>query len=108
MEIVVRGRNRPVPARLRGVAEHKVARIERVARDAHRVEVDFSEERNPRVSESQQCEITLHLKKRLVRAHASAGEPGAALDLALDKVEHQVTRIKEKRIARAHPRRDVS
>ena len=50
------------------------------------------------------CEITVHLKRHFVKAHASSTEPEAALDLALDKVEHQVARIKEKRVA-AHATR---
>ncbi len=32
----------------------------------------------------------MHLKKHFVKAHASSSEPEAALDLAIDKVEHQV------------------
>ena len=46
----------------------------------------------------------MHLKRHFVKAHATAAEPEAALDLAIDKVEHQVARIKEKRVARSHPR----
>jgi putative sigma-54 modulation protein len=40
-----------------------------------------------------------------VKAHACAPEPEAALDLAVDKVGHQVARIKDKRVSRSHPRR---
>ena len=47
----------------------------------------------------------MHLKRHFVKAHAAAAEPEAALDLAIDKAEHQVARIKEKRVARSHPRR---
>jgi ribosomal subunit interface protein len=104
MEIVVRSRNGAVTPRMRALADGKVGRIARFARDVSRVEVDFSELRNPRVAEPQQCEIIVHLKGHLVTAHASASEPVAALDLALDKVEHQVARIKDKRVARSHVR----
>jgi ribosomal subunit interface protein len=104
MEIVVRSRNGAVTPRVRALADGKVARLARLAHDVSRVEVDFSELRNPRVAEPQQCEIIVHLKGHLVTAHASASEAVAALDLALDKVEHQVARIKEKRVARSHPR----
>jgi ribosome hibernation promoting factor len=105
MEIVVRGKNRSVSSRLKTTARAKVERISRYAHDVSRVEVDFSELRNPRVGEPQLCEITVHLKGHFVKAHAAAIEPEAALDLALDKVEHQVSRIKDKRVARSHPRR---
>ncbi len=105
MDIEVRGKNRPVPSRLKAAAKDKVARIVRFTPDAGRVEVDFSEAKNPRVANSQLCEITVHLKRHFVKAHASATEPEAALDLAIDKVEHQVSRIKDKRVSRSHPRR---
>jgi ribosome hibernation promoting factor len=105
MEIVVRGKNRSVSSGLKATAREKVGRISRYAHDVSRVEVDFCELRNPRIGEPQLCEITVHLKGHFVKAHAAAIEPEAALDLALDKVEHQVSRIKDKRVARSHPRR---
>jgi putative sigma-54 modulation protein len=40
-----------------------------------------------------------------VKAHACAPEPEAALDLAVDKIGQRVSRIKEKRVSRSHPRR---
>jgi putative sigma-54 modulation protein len=104
VDVVVRGKNRPVPARLKSLAQEKVARLARFTHDAGRVEVDFSELKNPRVPDRQLCEITVHLKKHFVKAHASSSEPEAALDLAIDKVEHQVARIKERRVARNHVR----
>jgi putative sigma-54 modulation protein len=105
MDIVVRGKNRSVPARLEVTAREKVARIAKFTHDAGRVEVDFVEQQHKRLSESQLCEITVHLKKHFVKAHACASEPEAALDLAVDKVGYQVARIKEKRVSRSHPRR---
>jgi ribosomal subunit interface protein len=104
MEIVVRAKNGAVPSQLRATAGEKAGRLTRRAHDVFRVEVEFSEVRNPRVAEPQLCEIIVHLKGHLVTAHASATEPTAAFDLALDKVEHQLARIKEKRVARVHPR----
>jgi putative sigma-54 modulation protein len=107
MDIVVRGKNVDVPPRLRKLAREKVRKISRFTHDAGRVEVEFSELRNPRVSDNQVCTVIVHLKRNFVKAHAAASEPAAALDLVLDKVEHQVARIKEKRVSRTHaPRRN--
>jgi putative sigma-54 modulation protein len=105
MDIEVRGKNRPVSSRLDAVAREKVARIAKFTHDAGRVEVDFAEQQHRRAAEAQLCEITVHLKKHFVKAHACAPEPEAALDLAVDKVGQQVSRIKGKRVTRAHPRR---
>lgn len=105
MEIVVRGKNRPVSKHLIAVSREKVARIARFTHDAGRVEVDFSEVRNPREARPQECEVTVHLKRHFVKARAAAAEPETALDLVLDKVEQQVARIKDKRVTRVHARR---
>ena len=104
MEVVVRGRNLRIPAALRTLATEKVQKIERFTHDASRVEVDFEEVKSHR-SAGFVCDITAHLKRHFVKATANASEPAAALDLALDKAQHQVARIKEKRVARSHPRR---
>jgi putative sigma-54 modulation protein len=102
MDIVVRGKNVDVSPRLRKLAREKLNKISRFTHDVARVEVDFSELRNRRVADNQVCEVLVHLKRNFVKAHAAAAEPAAALDLVLDKVEHQVARIKEKRVTRSH------
>jgi|EndMetStandDraft_7_1072992.scaffolds.fasta_scaffold05653_4 putative sigma-54 modulation protein len=104
MEVVVRGRNLRIPTALRTLATEKVQKIERFTHDASRVEVDFEEVKSHR-SAGFVCDITAHLKRHFVKASANASEPAAALDLALDKAQHQVARIKEKRVSRSHPRR---
>lgn len=105
MDIVVRAKNVDVPPTLREIAREKLAKISRFTSEIGRVEVDFSELRNPRIAENQLCEVTVHLKRHFVKAHAAATEALAALDLVIDKVEHQVARVKDKRVARSHPRR---
>ncbi len=105
MDIVVRGKNVEIGKRLRATAEEKISKLERFAHDLTRVEVDFSEIKNPRVSDNELCEVTLHLPRHFVKAHAAAIDKLAALDLTVDKLEHQLTRLKDKRVARNHPRR---
>ena len=105
MDIVVRGRNVRVQPRLKQAAREKLGKLSRLTHDRARVEVEFSEVRNPRVGDNQVCEVTVHLKGHFVKAHAAGREPEAALDMVVDKVGHQVARIKEKRVSRSHPRR---
>jgi len=102
MDIVVRGKNVEVSPRLRKLAREKLTKISRFTHDAGRVEVEFAELRNRRVAANQVCDVIVHLKRNFVKAHAAASEPAAALDLVIDKVEHQVARIKEKRVTRSH------
>jgi putative sigma-54 modulation protein len=102
MDIVVRGKNVDVSPRLRKLAREKLTKVSRFTHDATRVEVDFSELRNRRIADNQVCDVIVHLKRNFVKAHAAASDPAVALDLVMDKVEHQVSRIKEKRVTRSH------
>lgn len=105
MDIVVRGKNCNVSAEVKRLTEEKLRKLARLAADIGRVEVDYSEMRNPRIAQPRCCEVTVHLKRHFVKAHASAIDHVAALDLVIDKVEHQVGRLKDKRVHRSHPRR---
>jgi ribosomal subunit interface protein len=96
MNVIVRGTNVPVPSRLRSAAQRKLDRLERVARDASRAEVDFSEERNPRIRERHRCAVVVHRPRQRLTAHAAALDPEAALDLVVDKLRHQVVRHKDR------------
>jgi putative sigma-54 modulation protein len=106
MEIVVRAKNTKVDPEVQTVTREKLGKLTRFGLEIHRVEVDFSEIRNPRVHDNELCEVTVHLKKHFVKAHAASIDQVAALDLVIDKVEHQVTRLKERKVDRMHkPRR---
>src|SRR2546430_17638123 len=105
MDVVIRGKNVKVSESLRTAATEHLAKLDRYANGFARAEVDFSEERNPRIAEDQRCEVLVHVEGHLLKAHASASEPFAALYAVCDKVEHQVKRLKDKRVARYHPKR---
>ena len=106
MEIVVRAKNTKVAPAVQEITREKLAKITRFGMQITRVEVDFSEIKNPRVHDCELCEVTVHVKGHFVKAHASSTDQIAALDLVIDKVEHQVTRLKERKVDRQHwPRR---
>ena len=105
MEISFRGKNIKVDPSVQELTREKLAKFERFNLKITRIEVDFSEIRNPRVHDKELCEVTVHLKGHFVKAHAASTDQVAALDLVIDKVEHQLTRLKEKKVDRSHPRR---
>ena len=105
MDIVIRGKNVEVSEALKASALKQMGKLDRFANGFARAEVDFFEEKNPRIAEKQVCEVLVHLKGHLLKSHASATEPFAAVSLAVDKIEHQVKRLKDKRVTRTHPRR---
>ncbi len=100
MEILIRSKHVEVSPQLKQLTEEKLAKVQRLTHDATRIEVEFSEERNPRISENEKCEVTLHLKHQVLKAHAYAADQTAALDLTVDKLEHQAAKLKDKRVTR--------
>lgn len=105
MEVVVRSRNVEVPERVRATAEEKVAHLDRFLEGMDHAEVLFSEERNPRISDKDVCEVTVAGHGHFVRARAAAADPAVAVDRVVEKLEHQLTKLKGKLIGRSHHRR---
>jgi ribosomal subunit interface protein len=105
MDIVIRGRNTHVSESLKQATKEKLAKLDRFARGHGRIEVDFFEQRNPRIHDDHEVEVIVHLKGHLVKGHAASTDHFSALDLVLDKVEHQVRKLKEQRVSRSRPRR---
>ena len=105
MEFTIRGRHMDVPERLRSAAEEKVNRLARHLDGWDEAEVHFAEERNPRISEKEVCEVTLRGHGQIIRAKAAAGDPFTAVDRVVDKLAHQVEKLKTRQSRRAHHRR---
>ena len=106
MEVVIFGKHVDVTPGLRTATEEKLKRLERFASDVRRIEVDYGAINNPRVADSQTCEILVHVTGHLVKGHAAAPEQHAALDLALDKVEHQLRKLHSRRTRKRNVRRN--
>jgi ribosomal subunit interface protein len=100
VDVVVFGKHVEVDAALRVVTLEKIDRITKFASDVRRVDVDYGLHQTRRAGDSCTCEILVHLKNHLVKGTASAVEHVMALDLALEKVEHQMRRLHERRIQR--------
>ncbi|UED86025.1 ribosome hibernation-promoting factor, HPF/YfiA family [Streptomyces profundus] len=103
MDIVVKGRKTEVPERFRRhVAEKlKLDKIQRIDGKVTRLDVEVSKEHNPRQADrSDRVEITLRHRGPVVRAEAAAGDPYAALDLAVEKLESRLRRENDKRTSR--------
>ncbi len=105
MEVTVRGRNVEVTERLRTAAQEKVSRLARHHEGWDHAEVHFFEERNPRISAKEVCEATLRGHGRIIRAKAASADSLASLDRVVDKLEHQIEKLKSRLISRSHPRR---
>ena len=100
MQVTVKGKNTGVPERVRARAEQKLAKLLRFDDRILAMDVEFSEERNPRVADPHRVEVTLTTKSGLVRAHANATDPSAAVDQVVDRLERQVKKRKGRRVDR--------
>ncbi|TDB73696.1 ribosome-associated translation inhibitor RaiA [Actinomadura sp. KC216] len=98
MNITVRGRHTDVNERFRRHVDNKLAKIERLDQKVIRVDVEVSEERNPRQADQRErVELTIRSRGPVIRAEAAADDRYGALDLALDKLESRMRRGSERR-----------
>ncbi len=96
MDVSVSGRNVDVSDQLRLMAEEKIGKLDRFLRGLERAEVHFIEEKNPRIEEREICEVTLVGHGHHVRCKVSGVDEQQALDRAVDKLEHQLHKLKTK------------
>ena len=98
MDIVVKGRRAEVTEQFRQHAIDKLSKIERLNHRIIRLDVEVSEERNPRQNgQKERVELTCVSKGPVIRAEAAAPDPYVALDLALGKLESRLRRGADKR-----------
>jgi ribosomal subunit interface protein len=101
MDITFKGRHTTVPERFRRHATAKLAKLEKLDARAVRVDVEVSQERNPRQADhSERVELTIRSRGPAIRAEAAADDRYAALDLAFAKLEGRLRRAAERRKAK--------
>jgi ribosomal subunit interface protein len=90
---------------LRAAAQAKIGRLDRFLDGMDRATVHFVEERNPRITRRDVCEVTVEGHGHHVRVKAAGADPFAAVDAAVDKLEQRLHRLKTKLVGRSQPRR---
>ncbi len=102
MEITVSSRHTAVSEALRSTTQDKIARLGRFLEGMDRAEVHFSEERNPRITDKEICEVTIEGHGHHVRAKVAAPDGFVAVDRAVEKLEHQLHKLKTRLLRRSH------
>jgi ribosomal subunit interface protein len=98
MDVVVRSRNAVVGQRFKSSAQDKLDRLAKLDGKADRVDVEVSEERNPRQAASRvHVELTCHTRGAAVRAAGAATDAFGALDVAVDRLVQQLRRAADRR-----------
>jgi ribosomal subunit interface protein len=101
VDIVFKGRRTGVPDRFRQQASVKLAKIEKLDPKLIRIDIEVSQERNPRqAGRRERVELTITHRGPAIRAEAAADDRYAALDLAIGRLESRLRRANDRRDAR--------
>jgi putative sigma-54 modulation protein len=101
MDFIVKGRNIDLTDDLKQMAEKKIrARVEKYCPKAVEVEVELSQEKNPKIAKNKIAEITVSAPGEIIRAKESGAEMHEAIDKVADKLELQIKKYRGKTIQR--------
>jgi putative sigma-54 modulation protein len=106
VKVVLHDRTNGLGQEVRDNAQQKLMRLTRHFGRVTEAEVDFSEERKRSGLVTVVCRINVHLDGRrspVLSAHERGADAQSALDLALDKIDRQVVKHKEKITHRKKP-----
>jgi putative sigma-54 modulation protein len=102
VEITVSARHTEVSDALRQAVVDKIGRLSRFLEGMDHAEVHFYEERNRRIADREVCEVVLEGHGHHVRCKVAAPDGFTAIDQAVNKLEHQLHKLKTKLQRRSH------
>jgi ribosomal subunit interface protein len=109
VDIVVKSRNTDTDERFRACVHDKLGRLSRLDPSVDRVDVEITEERNPRQADVRmRVELTCRSRGPVIRAEAAAADEYAALDLAIGKLDMRLRRASDRRRVHHGSRTPVS
>lgn len=100
MDLHVKGKNIPVTDALFEHAERKLAKLTRFLPpwdEPPVVELELSVERNPSIERNQVAEVTVRTKGPVLRVRESDRDMYLAIDHAVNKMQRQATRYRDRR-----------
>jgi putative sigma-54 modulation protein len=103
VKVVLHDRTDLLGPDLREYAQRKLTRLAHHFGKVAEADLEFSPERKRNGLTTVLCRINVHVDGRrtpLLSAHETGADPQAAFDLAFDKIDRQVVKLKEKRTNR--------
>lgn len=103
MKVVVHDRTDSLSPELKEYARRKLAKLERHFGRVAEAELEYTEERKRFGLSTSVCKIHVHIDGRrapALSAHERGVDAQSAIDMALDKIDRQVLKLKEKRTHR--------
>jgi putative sigma-54 modulation protein len=102
MQISTTARHCELDAKVRTFAQQRLAKLERFARDIQEARLTITAEKFRHTAE-----INLRLKHREMASREQADTPHAAIELAAQRLEQQLRRLKDRRTEHKRPGRDL-
>ena len=100
LDITISSRHADLSEALVATTRQKLNRLERLSRRLERAEVHFYEERNPRIADREVCEVWMDGHGQRLRCKVAAADGFVAVDRAVTKLEHQLGKLKTRRMGR--------
>lgn len=106
MKLVIHGKNIEVTEAIREYVHQKIEKAAGHYQNlTNEIDVHLSVARNPRITTSQNAEVTLFVNGSVIRAEESSESLYTSIDLVADKITRQLRKYKEKRSGTVHTRR---
>ena len=96
MQVRVSARHTKVRDRDHDLIVEKIDRLAKFLPGMDRAEVHFLEQRNPRIKDKEVCEVTIAGHGHHIRVKAHGPDHMTAVDLAVEKAENQLHKLKTK------------
>jgi putative sigma-54 modulation protein len=102
VQVLISSRKTDISDGLDEYTRDKIGRLDRYVDGIDYAEVHFREEQNPRIADKEVCEVTLEGHGHHVRCKVAAPDAFTAVDLAVNKLERQLRKLKTKLVNRWH------
>jgi putative sigma-54 modulation protein len=103
VDVTISSRNVDVPADVQDAVRLKIGNLDRFVFGLDHAAVVFREEKNPRIPDKEQMEVTLQGHGHHIRCKVSGSDQHQAIDLAVEKLEKQLRKLKTKVVKRRRP-----
>jgi len=103
VDVTISGRNVEVPDEVQTAVRSKIGNLDRFVSGLNRADVVFRAEKNPRIVEGEQIEVTLEGHGHHIRCKVSGRDQQHALDRSIVKLEKQLRKLKTRVIKRHRP-----
>ena len=112
MEYIIKGRNIDLNEKIKDYSQKKIRnKVEKLLDRTTKIEVKLKLEKNPRISDNKEAEITVFASGSVIRVTDTGSDFFEAIDRAAGKLERQIKKYRDKLIERGrknHSREAVS